>query len=195
MCLQSSSDTDRDLGMLSVRSRLLGLLASCFWQTALSALPGQAWAQFDKQAWPAKLATPALDVVDIQGRRWTLAQLKGKPVVLNFWATWCAPCKEELPSLQALHESGSAGEAGEKAVVIGINVKEPWPRVSAFVNNTLLSLPVVLDERGDLARQWGARIYPTTVLIAPDGRARWRVVGELDWNGPLARDWLSALRR
>jgi len=175
--------------MLSVRPWPFGLLTLCFWLAALCMMPDQARAQFDKQVWPVKVLTPSLEVVDMQGRRWTSAQLKGKPVVLNFWATWCAPCKEELPSLQALHDAGDA------AVVIGINVKEPMARVSAFVNNAHLSLPVVLDERGDLARQWGVRIYPTTVLIAPDGRARWRVVGDLDWNGPLARDWLSALQR
>ena len=123
------------------------------------------------------------------GDRVTMAAFAGKPLLVNFWATWCAPCQEELPSLQALHE------AGDGVVVIGINVKEPLARVSAFVNHAQLSLPVVLDERGELARQWGVRIYPSTVLIAPDGRARWRVVGDLDWNGPQARDWLSALRR
>jgi thiol-disulfide isomerase/thioredoxin len=158
-----------------------GLLALC--------LSTSAWAQFDKQAWPARTPTPRLDVQDMQGRRWSQASLKGQVVVLNFWATWCAPCKVEMPSLQALHDAPHA------PVVIAINVKEPKGRVTAFLNHANLNLPVVLDEQGELARQWGVRIYPTTVLIGPDGQARWRVVGELDWAGPQAQAWLQDLQR
>ena len=148
-----------------------------------------AWAQFDKQAWPAKTPSPALNLQDLQGRTWTSAGLKGRVVVLNFWATWCAPCKEEMPTLQDLHDSPQA------PVVIAVNVKEPKSRVQTFLSQRNLSLPVVLDERGDLARQWGVRVYPTTVLIAPDGQARWRVLGDLDWDGLQAEAWIKDLQR
>lgn len=168
------------------------LVRSWLWLLCLTLaawfIPGSVWAQFDKQAWPVRSVTPPLDLQDIQGRRWTSDQLKGRVVVLNFWATWCAPCKEELPSLQALHD------AVDPPVVIGINVKEPEGRVRTFLNHAQLNLPVVLDGRGELARQWGVRIYPTTVVLGPDGRARWRVVGDLDWNGPLARGWLASVK-
>jgi thiol-disulfide isomerase/thioredoxin len=62
-----------------------------------------AWAQFDKTAWPANTATPKIEAIDLQGKAWSTAELAGKVVVLNFWATWCAPCKDELPTLQTLH--------------------------------------------------------------------------------------------
>ena len=91
--------------------------------------------------------------------------------------------------MQALHD------LDDGAVVIGINVKEPLARVRSFVNHEQLHVPVVLDERGELARQWGVRIYPTTVLIGPDGQARWRVVGDLDWDGLQAEVWLQDLKR
>ncbi|MFM7002323.1 MAG: TlpA family protein disulfide reductase [Limnohabitans sp.] len=161
-----------------------GLLAVAFTLVSVSA-----WAQFDKQAWPAKTATPVLDLQDLQGRAWTSAALKGRVVVLNFWATWCAPCKEEMPTLQDLHDSP------QPPVVIAVNVKEPKTRVQTFLSQRHLTLPVVLDERGDLARQWGVRVYPTTVLIAPDGQARWRVLGDLDWDGLQAEAWLKDLQR
>lgn len=148
-----------------------------------------AWAQFDKQAWPAKTPSPVLNLQDLQGRTWTSAGLKGRVVVLNFWATWCPPCKEEMPTLQDLHDSPQA------PVVIAVNVKEPKSRVQTFLSQRNLSLPVVLDERGDLARQWGVRAYPTTVLIAPDGQARWRVLGDLDWDGLQAEAWIKDLQR
>ncbi|PUE35624.1 TlpA disulfide reductase family protein [Limnohabitans sp. Jir72] len=167
-----------------VNLALRGLLAAVF-----TLVPLSAWAQFDKQAWPAKTASPVLNLQDLQGRMWTSAALKGRVVVLNFWATWCAPCKEEMPTLQDLHDSP------QPPVVIAVNVKEPKSRVQAFLNQRNLSLPVVLDERGDLARQWGVRVYPTTVLIAPDGQARWRVLGDLDWDGLQAEAWIKDLQR
>ena len=161
-----------------------GVLAVLF-----TLVPLCAWAQFDKQAWPAKTPSPVLNLQDLQGRMWTSAALKGRVVVLNFWATWCAPCKEEMSTLQDLHDSPQA------PVVIAINVKEPKSRVQAFLNQRNLSLPVVLDERGEFARQWGVRVYPTTVLIAPDGQARWRVLGDLDWDGLQAEAWIKDLQR
>ena len=157
--------------------------------------PLLAHAQFDKTPWPRSQATPKMDMVDVQGQRWTSADLKGRVVVLNFWATWCGPCKEEMPSLQALHKGRVDGQSdATHAVVIGINVKETASTVRRFMSAQHLDLPVVLDAQGDLTRQWGVRIYPTTVLIGPDGRARWRVVGDLDWNGPTARKWLKELQ-
>jgi thiol-disulfide isomerase/thioredoxin len=148
-----------------------------------------AHAQFDKTPWLRSQSMPKIDVVDLQGQRWTSAKLKGRVVVLNFWATWCGPCKEEVPSLQALHSADGPGP-----LVIGINVKEAASTVQRFVKAQRLDFPVVLDPQGDLVRQWGVRIYPTTVLIGADGQARWRVVGEVDWSGAQAAGWLGALQ-
>lgn len=147
-----------------------------------------AQAQFRRQRWPDAQATPALDLQDLQGQRWSTAGLAGKAVLLNFWATWCAPCKEELPSLQTLHEM-----SGAQLQVLAINVRETASHVRRYLQATGLSLPVVLDGQGDLVRRWGVTVYPTTVLIAADGRARWRVVGEVDWTGREPAQWLASL--
>ena len=109
-------------------------------------------------------------------------------MVLNFWATWCAPCKEELPSLQTLHEI-----SGGNPLVIGINVREPTARVSRYMKSTGLDFPVVLDAQGELAKQWGVTVFPTTVLIGTDGKAQWRVLGDVDWSGREAEGWLKPL--
>jgi thiol-disulfide isomerase/thioredoxin len=153
---------------------------------ALAASP--ALAQFQKTPWPTRQAAPALDLIDLQGQQWTGERLKGRAVVLNFWATWCPPCKEELPSLQTLHEIG-----GGDPVVIGVNVREPASQVRRYIAATGLTLPVVLDPQAELAKRFGVTAYPTTLLIAPDGQIRWRVVGEIDWAGPEAWRWVSAL--
>ena len=157
---------------------------------ALLACPLQAQAQFQKTPWPAKQAAPALDLTDLQGQRWTAETLKGRAVVLNFWATWCAPCKEELPSLQTLHELG-----GGKPVVLAINVRETSSHVRRYLAATGLSLPVVLDPQAELAKRYGVSVYPTTLLIAPDGQIRWRVLGEVDWAGAEAGLWIGELQK
>jgi peroxiredoxin len=147
-----------------------------------------AQAQFSKTRWPARQAMPSIDWQDVQGQHWTTASLKGRSVVLNFWATWCAPCKEELSSLQTLHEISDG-----HAVIIGINVREPVARVTRYMQSTGLDFPVVLDPQGELAKRWGVTVYPTTVLIGPDGRAQWRVLGDVDWSGREAANWLQTL--
>ena len=153
---------------------------------ALSFQP--ALAQFDKSAWPAHTATPLLEVVDMQGKVWSKADLLGHTVVLNFWATWCAPCKEELPTLQTLHDISDSS-----TLVLSVNVREPAPRVARYVQATGLTFPVMLDPKGDLAKRWGVTVFPTTVLIGPDGQARWRVMGDVDWSGRDAHTWLTQL--
>jgi thiol-disulfide isomerase/thioredoxin len=154
----------------------------------LVALTGAAQAQFQKTPWPAAQSSPVLDLVDLQGQRWTSERLKGRSVVLNFWATWCPPCKEELPSLQTLHELG----AGDP-VVLGVNVRETPSRVRRYVEATGLGFPVLLDPQAELAKRLGVTAFPTTLLIAPDGQIRWRVVGEVDWAGAEAGRWIAGL--
>ncbi len=159
-----------------------------FFASLCLALAVPALAQFQKTPWPPSQATPALDWQDLQGQRWSGERLKGRAVVLNFWATWCPPCKEELPSLQTLHEIG-----GGDPVVIGINVRETASQVRRYLAATGLSFPVVLDPQAELAKRFGVTAFPTTLLIAPDGQVRWRVVGEVDWSGPQAAGWIASL--
>ena len=161
---------------------------------ALSAtLLGAGWsapalAQFQKTPWPASQPSPVLDLLDLQGLPWRSEQLKGRAVVLNFWATWCPPCKAEMPSLQTLHEI-----SGGDPVVIGVNVRETASRVRRYLQTAGIDFPVVLDPQAELARRLGVSAFPTTLLIGPDGRARWRVLGEVDWSGPEAARWIAEL--
>ncbi len=162
---------------------LLVLLGTSFFAS-------NAWAQFDKTAWPAKVATPALDAVDLQGKTWNATELAGKVVVLNFWATWCAPCKDELPTLQTLHDISDS-----QTVVLTVNVREPAARAARYMQNTGMTFPVISDAKGELAKRWGVSVYPTTILIAPNGQARWRIMGDVDWSGSQANAWLADVRQ
>ena len=170
---------------------VLGLFVAVVWGVLVQGLcASSAWAQFDKTAWPTKTSTPTIESVDLQGKVWNTAELAGKVVVLNFWATWCAPCKEELPTLQTLHEISD-----NQTVVLTINVRESSARAARYMQTTGMTFPVISDPQGELAKRWGVTVYPTTVLIAPNGQARWRVMGDVDWSGPQANQWLIDVRR
>lgn len=170
---------------------VLGLfLGVCLAVLSSSFVPTQAWAQFDKTAWPVKVDTPKIEAIDLQGKAWTTAELAGKVVVLNFWATWCAPCKDELPTLQTLHDISDA-----QTVVLTINVREPAARAARYMQSTGMTFPVISDAKGELAKRWGVTVYPTTILIAPNGQARWRVVGDVDWSSAQANTWLTDVRQ
>ncbi len=128
--------------------------------------------------WNPAAPVPALRVTDTQGRVWSLEALRGKVLLINFWASWCEPCREEMPSLQALARSG----AGPAPLVLTVNYKEGAGVVQQFVQRTRMDLPVVLDPQGDVARLWSIKIFPSTVVIGPNGKVRAVVRGALDWT-------------
>jgi len=170
---------------------VLGLfLGVCLAVLSSSFVSTSAWAQFDKTAWPANVVTPKIEALDLQGKAWNATELAGKVVVLNFWATWCAPCKDELPTLQTLHDISDA-----QTVVLTINVREPAARAARYMQSTGMTFPVISDPKGELAKRWGVTVYPTTLLIAPNGQARWRIVGDVDWSGAQANAWLIDVRQ
>jgi thiol-disulfide isomerase/thioredoxin len=146
---------------------------------------------FDGSPWPAAKPVPELQARDLQGQLWRISDLRGKAVLINFWASWCAPCQAEMPSLQAL----ARAQGPDTLVVLAVNVKESAPVAQRFVQRTGLDLPVLLDPEGAIARQWQVRVFPSTVLIAPNGQVKAIVRGELDWTGPQAAALVEPLLR
>lgn len=145
------------------------------------------------QAWPSGRATPTLELPDAHGKMWRLADFKGQVVVLNFWATWCEPCRTELPQLQQL-ASQNWGAGDPQVAVLAVNYKEDAGKVQRFLQDAGVTLPVPLDQDGRAAQAWTPRIFPTTLVIDPRGRARWQVVGEFDWTSDAAMGLLEPLR-
>lgn len=126
--------------------------------------------------------TPPLALKDLDGRTHALADYRGKVVLLNFWATWCEPCKDEMPSIVKLKEL----LAGRPFEVLTINFGESPSRVREFLARERLDLIALLDPNKEAARAWRVRVLPASVVIGPDGRARYSVVGEIDWGTPTA---------
>jgi thiol-disulfide isomerase/thioredoxin len=144
-------------------------------------------AQF--QPWPRKVPTPNLQVPSLDGTVWSLAGEKGKPVLLNFWASWCEPCRSEIPSLELL----ATRHKTEQLQVIAVNYRETDPAVRRFIDTTALKLPVLCDSDGAAAKAFGVHTFPSTVAINRQGRALFIVVGECDWSSPSATNWVAAM--
>ena len=147
---------------------------------ALAATPAGAQAAQSSDAvlrpWPAKQPTPALTLTTLDGQAWDLSQLRGKVVVVNFWAGWCGPCVAELPVLGALAQR--PGYSG-KVAVVGVNYKESLDAIQAFTAGRGIPYPVLRDRQGTMFKAWTAGVMPTTIVVDRQGRARWRSVGEI----------------
>jgi peroxiredoxin len=104
-----------------------------------------------------------------------LADLHGRPVVLNFWASWCGPCRAEMPELQRLHDR--LGEAG--VVVLGVNQGESPETAAAFLQALDLNFPVALDQRTGVSQQYLVNSLPTTFFIDRDGVIRNTFIGPM----------------
>lgn len=173
-----------------------GKLQSAFWLLrfllAWSLLAASPWANaqgHELLPWKAELPVPAFEGTDLQGRAWRLADLRGKVVLINFWASWCEPCRAELPSLQALAQR----HGPEKLVVLSVNFKESALTAQRFAQRNELTLPVLLDSQGVMARQWGVSVFPSTVLIDTRGQVQGVLRGELDWLGAAATKWIGQM--
>ena len=134
-------------------------------------------------------ATPPLVLQDLHGRTHRLADYRGKVVLVNFWATWCEPCREEMPSIERLRQS----LAGKPFEVLAVNIGEPLGRIERFLEKMPLGFPMLLDRDTGAAKAWKARVVPATFLVGPDGRIRYVHYGELDWSSEPVRKRVAEL--
>jgi peroxiredoxin len=133
--------------------------------------------------------TPALQLPDTTGRLHQLSQYRGKAVLINFWATWCAPCREEMPSIERLRQAMQ----GKPFVVLAVNLAEPEPRVRQFLQSMPLGFPILLDADMAVTRAWNVRQLPASFVVGPDGRVRYSYIGDLDWSRESVRKTISDL--
>lgn len=152
------------------------------------ALPAAAAGLAKFEPWTGGPA-PALELKDLQGRSHQLSHYRGRVVVLNFWATWCAPCVNEMPSLGRL----SRKLDGERFTLLAVNFGEGEKRVQAFLDKLGLKLTVLLDRDTQASRNWVKKGLPTTFVIGPDGTIRYQVLGEVAWDTPAVEQRIRQL--
>ena len=130
-----------------------------------------------------------LDLYDVSGEHVVRDNYKGKVTVVNFWATWCPPCVEEIPSLNRLREA-MHGKAFE---LISIDYAEDKRLVEDFLKRVNVDFPVLLDSDGRVSARWGALVFPSTFVIGPDGTIKYGVNGGIIWDSPDVINTLNSL--
>lgn len=141
---------------------------------------------------PEPREAPDFTLPDVEGRPVRLRDLRGKLVFLNFWATWCPPCKLEMPSMERLYKTFKRTEFAMLAVSIdrqGVQVVKP------FMEELQLTFPALLDSASEAARLYGLRGLPTTYLIDQNGRLIGAAVGGRDWYSTEAKALIAGLLR
>ena len=132
---------------------------------------------------PVNFTLPLLDGTNV-----SLSQYKGKVVFLNFWATWCGPCRSEMPSMETVYQKLK----DQGLEMLAVNLGESRNDVSAFMNQYRLSFPAVLDERSITGSYYNVQAIPSTYIIDRRGLIIARLVGSIDWNTPKITAALEA---
>jgi len=138
-----------------------------------------------------EVASTDFTLSDLAGHPVSLSSYKGKLVILSFWATWCGPCKQEIPSVEALYQKLSS----KGFTVVAVDVGEKAEDVSSFVKSYKMSFPILLDTDGRVASQYDAGSIPTNYVVSRDGKLLARVVGYdgKEWTSPEKVDLFEKL--
>ena len=134
-------------------------------------------------------ATPPLALEDLAGRTHDLGEMRGRVVLVNFWATWCEPCRAEMPSIDRLRNSLK----GKPFEVFAVNMAEPLSRIEKFTAAMPLGFPLLRDRDGSVGKTWKAKLLPASYLIGRDGRIHYVAYGELDWSSDAVRARVTEL--
>ena len=169
--------------------RIMTLLAAWFFgamNPALPQTPGRGLTPL-----PDKAPAPQFVLSDLDGGIHRLSDYRGKVVIINFWATWCPPCREEMPSMQRAWEQ----LRGEGIGMLAINVGEDEDAVFQFTANYPVEFPLLLDQDSSVTAAWPVRGLPTTFVVDPGGRLVYRAIGGREWDDPGLLTRIRALQQ
>lgn len=140
---------------------------------------------------PIGTDSPDLDfnLVDLKDATHALTEYRGKVVAVNFWASWCPPCIQEMPSMQRLHNK----LADEAFVMLPVNVGEKKYKVWKFAKLINFTVPILLDTDSKTFNAWDVSVLPTSFLVDKQGRVRYRAIGDLEWDSEEVVSIIEAL--
>lgn len=136
-----------------------------------------------------RIITPNFTLEDLSGKRVSLKDLRGKVVFLNFWATWCVPCRQEMPTMEKLHR----GLKGEGLEIMAINIRESKKEVRKFFDELGLTFTVLLDRDGKVSEEYGAWSIPLSYFINRKGEFVGKVMGSREWDSKDSRALFKGL--
>ncbi len=136
---------------------------------------------------------PAFSAVTLDSvpREKSLEDYRGNVVMVNIWATWCAPCRVEMPSIQRLHEA--YGDRGLKIIAVSVDDPGMEPAIREFLKQYALTFEVLHDPKSDISRKYQTTGYPETVIVGRDGIIRKKLLGATDWNSAQNRALIERL--
>jgi peroxiredoxin len=134
---------------------------------------------------------PDFDLTGPKGESYSLSQWRGQPIIVNFWATWCPPCRAEMPSMQRAWETLE----GDGVQLIAINVGEEPGEIEAFLERVPVSFPLPMDTDMRVSQAYPMRGLPTTFVVDAEGRLAYKAQGEREWDDPALLDLVRSLRR
>jgi len=148
------------------------LVAGAAWTAASRVTTAQATRE------RARRATPEISLPTLEGRTFRLSEQLGKPVIVNFWATWCPPCRAELPAFEEVYKN----HRNEGLVIVGVDIAEPQDVVTKFVADMGLTFPIALDSDGEALALYRVQGLPTTLFVGRDG-----TILDVTVGGPLTK--------
>ena len=132
---------------------------------------------------------PSIELKDISGKKFSLSSLKGKVVLLQFWASQCPPCIRDLPSLDKIYQTYK----NKKFVVVAVSTDSDQEVVKKIVHEQKISLPVVVDSQREVMNQYGVFALPTSFLINKKGHIVEQYIGEKDWMSQKSTDTINKI--
>ena len=139
----------------------------------------------------APIEAPDFQLEDMDGEKYSLESYRGKVVILNFWASWCPPCRREIPSMEALHQAFK----DEAFAILAINEWETEDHVFAFMGQLPVEpgFPILFDLDSEVAQSFGVKGLPTTLLLDTQGKIVYRAVGGRDFDHPEVKKIIREL--
>ena len=134
---------------------------------------------------------PDFNLEDQDGNFVKLSGLKGKAIIVNFWATWCPPCRKEMPSMQRAWETLKQ----EDIEMLAINVGEDSDLIFAFTAEYPVDFPLLMDRDSKVVREWRVRGLPTTFIINPEGKIVYQAIGDREWDSPDLLEQIRQLKK
>jgi len=134
--------------------------------------------------------TPDINLTDLEGRTHKLADYHGKIVLVSFWASWCRPCIEEMPSLVQLKN-----KYADKLEILAVNIGEDKKTISQFIQKMQINFPILLDTNSHTVKAWKVFVYPSNYIVDGSGQIRYASTGALDWQDPAIDTLMESLLR